>query len=123
MQGTEDQSFSHISDQPHVFLKVVSVSAHLQSFSLIVEQPGDVPGNPLHQVLGVVPLDFELTLLFIINLQTEKTESHIGFVKGDAAERLLVLKHLRQEAQCAVCHYSHELCVTAESTLMAALLA
>lgn len=71
-----------------MFLSVLSGSSHLQSFPLIVEQLGDVPGHPLHQVLGVVPLDFELTLLFVVNLQTEETASSISFVKEVRAERL-----------------------------------
>lgn len=71
---------------------MVSSSSHLQSFPLIVEQLGDVPGNPLHQVLGVVPLDFKLTLLFVIDLQAEKTESHISFIKDITMERPLIPK-------------------------------
>lgn len=63
---------------------------HLQSFPLIVEQLGDVPGHPLHQVLGVVPLDFELTLLLVVNLQTERTTSRISFVEDATTERLLI---------------------------------
>lgn len=70
----------------------LSGSSYLQSFPLIVEQLGDVPGHPLHQVLGVVPLDFELTLLFVVNLQTEETASRISFVKDVTTERLLIPK-------------------------------
>lgn len=69
---------------------MLSGSSHLQSFPLIVEQLGDVPGHPLHQVLGVVPLDFKLTLLFVVNLQTEETTSRISFVKDE--ELLLIPK-------------------------------
>lgn len=48
-------------------------SSYLQGFPLTVEQPGDVPCHSLHQVLGVVSLDFKLALLLIINLQMENT--------------------------------------------------
>lgn len=71
---------------------MLSGSSHLQSFPLVVEQLGDVPGHPLHQVLGVVPLDFELTLLFVVNLQTEETASRIGFSNDVTTERLLIPK-------------------------------
>ena len=47
--------------------------SYLQGFPLAVEQLGDVPCHSLHQVLGVVSLDFKLALLLIINLQMENT--------------------------------------------------
>lgn len=53
-----------------------AVSSYLQGFSLTVEQLGDVPCHSLHQVLGVVFLDFKLALLLIINLQMENREGN-----------------------------------------------
>lgn len=47
------------------------ITSYLQGFPLAVEQLGDVPSHSLHQVLGVVSLDFKLALLFVINLQME----------------------------------------------------
>ena len=46
-------------------------SAYLQGSPLASEQLGDVSCHPLHQVLGIVPLDVKLTLLLIVNLQRE----------------------------------------------------
>lgn len=48
-----------------------SSSSYLQGFPLTVEQLGNVPCHSLHQVLGVVSLDFKLALLLVINLQME----------------------------------------------------
>lgn len=108
-----------------MFLSVLSGSSHLQSFPLIVEQLGDVPGHPLHQVFGVVPLDFELTLLFVVNLQTEETASSISFGKEVTAEQLLVppagLDCSRRSVKA--CRYCHEPSLTPQSTVLAAPLA
>lgn len=53
-------------------------SSYLQGFPLTVEQLRDVPCHSLHQVPGVVFLDFKLALLLIINLQMgEHRESKI----------------------------------------------
>lgn len=88
IKESEDQSCWHLSDQLACLLACLLAWSHLQSLPLVVEQLGDVPGDPLHQVLGVVPLDFELTLLFVINLRAaEKTESHIGSIRGATAEQ------------------------------------
>lgn len=43
-------------------------SSYLQGFPLTVEQLGDVACHSLHQVPGVVSLDFKLALLLIIDL-------------------------------------------------------
>lgn len=52
----------------------VCLYTNLQGFPFTVEQLGNVPSHSLHQVFGVVPLDFKLALLLIINLQIENTE-------------------------------------------------
>lgn len=54
-------------------------SSYLQGFPLTHEKLGDVPCHSLHQFLGVVPLDFKLALLLIINLQME----NIGNKRSD----------------------------------------
>lgn len=51
--------------------------SYLQGFPLIVEQLGNVACHSLHQVLGVVSLDFELALLLIIDLQMEQREPQV----------------------------------------------
>lgn len=56
------------------FIIYAASSSYLQGFPLTVQQLGDVPCHSLHQVLGVVSLDFKLALLLIINLQMENTE-------------------------------------------------
>lgn len=73
-----------------MWLSVPGGSSHLQSSPLVVEQLGDVPGHPLHQVLGVVPLDLELTLLLVVNLQTEETASRVSLLEDITTKRLLI---------------------------------
>lgn len=49
-------------------------ASYPQRLALLVEQVGDVLRHPLHQVPGVVPLDLELALLLIVNLQRGSTQ-------------------------------------------------
>lgn len=67
-------AYVHLGFSPCLYTGVIICGAsvsYLQGFPLTVEQLGDVPCHSLHQVLGVVFLDFKLALLLIINLQME----------------------------------------------------
>lgn len=54
--------------------KTRGTASYPQRLALLVEQVGDVLRHPLHQVPGVVPLDLELALLLIVNLQRGSTQ-------------------------------------------------
>lgn len=56
-----------------VVVQTHGTASYPQRLPLLVEQVGDVLRHPLHQVPGVVPLDLELALLLIVNLQRGNT--------------------------------------------------
>lgn len=70
-----------------------SITSYLQGFPLTVEQLGDVPCHSLHQVLGVVSLDFKLALLFIINLQMENIQG----IKHQVTRAISLINKITEE--------------------------
>lgn len=50
------------------------LSSHLQSFTLSVEQPGDVSRHVLHQLFGCVSHHIKLTSLLTVYLHTAKVK-------------------------------------------------